>query len=67
MVDGLRGASQPACRRVKTVLPMTRDAKSDRPRVARDHSRAKTLLTDFAYHFPPRGVVIPRAFNASAI
>jgi DNA-binding transcriptional LysR family regulator len=25
------------------------------------------LLTDFAYHFPPRGVVIPRAFSASAM
>ena len=26
-----------------------------------------TLLTDFAYHCPPRGVVIPRAFRAAAI
>ena len=30
-------------------------------------ARASTLLTDFAYHRPPRGVLMPRAFNASAI
>ena len=30
-------------------------------------ARANTLLTDLAYHAPPRGVVIPRAFSASAI
>ena len=29
--------------------------------------RANTLLTDFAYHLPPRGVVTPRALSASAI
>jgi hypothetical protein len=29
--------------------------------------RADTLLTDFAYHLPPRGVVTPRALSASAI
>jgi hypothetical protein len=30
-------------------------------------ARANTLLTDFAYQAPPRGVLMPRAFNASAI
>ena len=38
---------------------------------SRPHSqiqaRASTLLTDLAYQAPPRGVVIPRAFSASAI
>jgi hypothetical protein len=29
--------------------------------------RANTLLTDFAYHAPPRGVLMPRALRASAI
>ena len=33
----------------------------------RDLSPRQHLLTDFAYHRRPRGVVIPRAFRASAI
>ena len=32
-----------------------------------DYTRASTFRTDDAYHRPPRGVVIPRAFKASAI
>ena len=31
------------------------------------YARASTLLTDLAYHAPPRAVAMPRAFNASAI
>jgi hypothetical protein len=31
------------------------------------HARASALLTDFAYHFPPRAVAMPRALSASAI
>jgi hypothetical protein len=46
---------------------MTHDAKKTATAATRDHARASTLLTDFAYPFPPRGVVIPRAFKASAI
>jgi hypothetical protein len=30
-------------------------------------ARASMLLTDFAYHRPPRGVLMPRALSASAI
>jgi hypothetical protein len=30
-------------------------------------ARASTLLTDLAYQRPPRGVLMPRAFSASAI
>lgn len=37
------------------------------PRGRPRYARAKTLLTDFAYHAPPRGVVMPRALRASAI
>jgi transposase-like protein len=33
----------------------------------RAHALPSTLLTDFAYHRPPRGVLMPRAFSASAI
>jgi hypothetical protein len=40
-------------------------------RVPRPHystyARANTLLTDFAYHWPPRAVLTPRALRASAI
>jgi hypothetical protein len=31
------------------------------------YARASALLTDLAYHWPPRGVLIPRALRASAI
>jgi ABC transporter substrate binding protein len=31
------------------------------------YARASKLLTDFAYHWPPRGVLMPRALRASAI
>jgi hypothetical protein len=33
----------------------------------RGQARARTLLTDFAYHRPPRGVLMPHALRASAI
>jgi hypothetical protein len=31
------------------------------------YARASTLLTDLAYHWPPRGVLMLRALRASAI
>src|SRR5262249_15426925 len=33
----------------------------------RYYARANTLLTDLAYHCPPRGVLMPRALRASAV
>ena len=80
-VDQSRGVSAtPSAARLvpiasRSSFPPTRRAQiaSDRKRPARGpaapsiYARPSTLLTDFAYHRPPRGAVIPRAFRASAI
>jgi hypothetical protein len=59
--------ASPSHKRRVSLSQMTHDAKKTATAATRDHARASTLLTDFAYPFPPRGVVIPRAFKASAI
>jgi hypothetical protein len=55
-----------ACR-CQSPRVQNRHAKKEPLIRDRYYARARTLLTDFAYHRPPRGVLMPRALRASAI